>query len=145
MTVGDLVEPVFHVTLEVVRAWTSSTKVKLTSIDPEMMSMITAEVIGRLGARYVTQSWVSPETTPEVVRKLICMRYVGWYYLRQFAEADTENDYGVRLLLEADSLLNDILDGSIILVEEGVETIAMTGLSFEPLESDPSFTMDKVW
>ena len=95
MTVGDLVEPVFHVTLEEVRAWTSSTKVKLTSIDPEMMSMITAEVIGRLGARYVTQSWVSPETTPEVVRKLICMRYVGWYYLRQFAEADTENDYGV--------------------------------------------------
>lgn len=145
MTVGDLAEPTFHVTLDEVRAWTSNTKVKLTSIDADMMSMITAEVIGRLGARYIIRSWVSSETTPEVVRKLICMRYVGWYYLRQFAEADTENDYGVRLLLEADSLLNDILDGSVILVEEGVETTVKTGLSFEPLESDPSFTMDRVW
>lgn len=145
MTEVNTPELEYNVTLAEVQSWTSTTKVKLSSIVADIMQQISSEVIGRLGTRYVVKSWVSPSTTPAVVRKVICMKYVGWYYLRQFAEADAENAYGMRLLLEADSLLGEILNGSLILVDADLEDVKVTGLGFEPEESDPKFTMDVVY
>lgn len=137
------------VSTEDLKAWFSETKISvpLSLTNDALLDQIQGEVIGQLGSRYSTESWLSPETTPALVRKIIAMRFTGWTYLRVFSEEDTENAYGMRLLLEADDLLVGLVSGSLPLIEGGIE-IPPTALGtplFEPIESEPYFKMDKVW
>jgi hypothetical protein len=115
-----------HITASQVQVWLESTKATISSIDANLESQISGEVIGRLAETFgqFTPSWVDTTTTPAVVQQIIAMTYAGWYYDRQFAEVVTNEatvSYGATLRRWAQNLLNDVITGGVTLPELGAQ------------------------
>lgn len=108
------------------RAWIESTKYTDVAIDSALLAQIQARVLARLGSIYTTTGWVSPGTTPDLVRSILAMQYVGWYIHRTFASDADLSAYGEKLLADAEALIQGILDGSL-------------GLGIDFPETNPSF------
>ena len=132
------------------KAWLSETKIDLNELDDVFVDQLQSEILGRLSSVYQTSSWLTPSTTPTIIRKIISMRYVGWLYLRSFSEESVENAYGMRLLIEADDLLNDATSGQLPI--EGIDGLIITPdmsygvITFEPSDdTEPVFSMSQVF
>lgn len=132
------------------KAWLSETKIDLNELDDVFVDQLQSEILGRLSSVYQTSSWLTPSTTPTIIRKIISMRYVGWLYLRSFSEEAVENAYGMRLLIEADDLLNDATSGQLPI--EGIDGVIITPdmsygvITFEPSDdTEPVFSMSQVF
>jgi hypothetical protein len=99
-------------------AWVEKTKLQVTEFDAALLAQVESQVLGRLAAQLDTGTWVSPITTPAMVRTIIAMLYDAWLYDRQYSEDQEElNDYAALLRAQAEALLVGILDGSIPLPE----------------------------
>lgn len=104
------------------QVWLESTKATVSAIDPAMETQISGQVLGQLMQTYAAYvpSWVDSTTTPEIVQQVIAMFYAGWYYDRQFSEMVTNEaqiSYGATLRAWAQALLQNIITGSISIVE----------------------------
>lgn len=129
----------------------------LAGLDAALEDAVSTVVLARLAQSFTVATWVSPNTTPKLVRKIIAMKYACRAYARQYSEDPGENDYALRLCADADLLLDAIANGTLVLVE--VPGTDVGGIVFYPTDSssaleathdDPSlgpaaFTMGTIW
>lgn len=137
-------------TSELVNAWTDKDRYNLTTLDATLADQIAAQVIGQASQAFDTATWVSSATTPDLIKSVMAMLYVGRVY--QARNIDTVDDisfYGSKLILDAEALLENIISGATKITLNGVvlESIgsANGALIFEPTESEPLFYMDMLF
>jgi hypothetical protein len=114
-------------------AWAEQTKLKIATFDAAFLDQIEAQVLGRIASQFDVSTWVDPTTTPKMVKSIIAMLYVAWYYDKTYSEdQESGNDYAALLRAQAESLMMGILDGSINLPE--VPNQEPGGPSFYPTD-----------
>lgn len=125
------------VTVAEVQSWLEVTKLTIADFDAELESTAQATAFGVLGDVFDTSTWVSPATTPVLVRKAIAMLVAAWTYNRQYSEEDPDGSAYARWLEEkAYALLEGIKSGDIDLVEVPDNVAAIAGtISFYPDDS----------
>ncbi len=116
-----------HIALGDVQAWLEQTKARLSTLDDALETQLSTYVLGRLADTYgqFTPQWVGTTTTPELVKQVIAMLYAGWFYDRQFSEQvsgagtgrGAATTYGQVLRGNAETIIQGIISGSILLVE----------------------------
>lgn len=111
-----------HITVDEANAWADRFKLNFGELDSELENSQAVQVLARVSQAYTVTSWVDSATTPSLVRKIIAMMYVGWYYQRTYSEDGEMNSYGVMLITAAENLLSGIVDGSLALVDAVVGT-----------------------
>lgn len=108
------------------QAWAESTKLPIEQLESDLVSQVETQVLSRLAVAFapeVTSTWVSHLTTPAMIKSVIAMYYVSWYYEKHYSEEQTNlNDYAVLLRANADLLIQGIVDGSIVIPEAPVPT-----------------------
>jgi hypothetical protein len=133
------------------RAWADQVKLVLGVLDTELEESTATQVLGRVANVYDTSSWISPTTTPSLIRKVIAMMYVGWYILRTYSEEEPNNDYGLMLIAQAERILDGIVDGSLSLPDAGAPMLTTGQPSFFPTDAEDGtangikFTMGQIW
>jgi hypothetical protein len=108
---------VANIDIQEAQAWAEKTKLDLgASLDGELESSISAQVIGQIAQVYETSSWSDPTTTPKLVRSIIAMLYIAWIYDRTYSEdANSGSSYGALLRTQANTLLAAIVAGNVAL------------------------------
>lgn len=149
-----------HITLLEAQAWADGRKLVLTSVDNELEVSQTSQVFGSLSQVYDTSTWVDALTTPTLVRKIIAMLYVGWYFQRAYSEDADLSTYGLLLVAQAQKLLDGLIAGSIVLpITEAPAPLNNDRPSFYPTDAssalDPTvsdmslgpaaFSMGQIW
>ena len=100
------------------QAWVEKTKLTFAELDPDLLQQVESQVIARLSGQFETVTWVDAATTPKMVKSVIAMLYVAWYYDRSYSEDQEQgNDYAALLRASAEALMTGILDGSVDLPE----------------------------
>jgi hypothetical protein len=147
-----------------VQAWAEASKLPITSLDTVLLDHVQTIVLGALGRHYdpatIQSLWVTPETTPAVVRTLVSMKYVSLYYDRQYSENEGGNPWARRLDRMFNDLLDQVIEGDIDLPEVPGVVVGAGGPRFYPTDSSsaesgptdqdpsagpPSFTMGMVF
>lgn len=143
-------------------AWTDQTKAYLTALDADLVSQQTAEVLSRISAVYDTTGWTTPENTPTLIKKIIAMLYVGWYYQKVYSEDEDTNSYGLMLIADAERLIDGIVAETLILdapptlivnplkpssgdVFPNDASSATPPTDDNPSNGGPAFTMGVIW
>jgi hypothetical protein len=110
-----------HISLAEANAWLEATKLTLSSVDDQIDQNAANIVIGRLRQTFTltAPTWVDETTTPALVRTLISMYYVSYIYDRTYADdaSDTSN-YAFILRRNADTVINGLISGAVILTED---------------------------
>jgi hypothetical protein len=138
-----------NVSRDEVQAWLENTRAHLDDLEDELEVSIATQVLSRLAHSYDITVWTTPETTPQLVRTIIAMKYASWYYQRSYSEdSDTANDYALLLNANAETLIEGIISGANKLPEvEGVanpETLNQP--TFYPNDTtEPVFKMGRLW
>jgi hypothetical protein len=104
-----------RITVQEARAWAERTKLDVDTLDPDLVDQVESQVMARLESQIdEATTWDDTATTPKIVRSVIAMLYVAWFYDRQYSEEQEElNDYAALLRAQAELLMIGILDGSI--------------------------------
>lgn len=136
-----------HIGTADTKAFAESTKLPIASIDTDMELSEASEVLGRLANTFDTSTWVDNTTTPNLVRKIIAMRYVGSMFLRTYPEeVDAVDNYGIWLLSQAEMLLAGLTGGSLILTEiDGDVITPTTDGSIDGYPTDASSALDPTY
>jgi hypothetical protein len=115
------------------QAWAEPTKLQITVLDPQLLGQVETQVLTRLDGQLDISTWVDPTTTPAIVKSVLAMLYVAWFYDRQYSEEqEALNAYAILLRGQAESLLVGILDGSIAM---DPTTESPSDLTFYPTDS----------
>lgn len=100
------------------QAWLEPTKGDLGgTLDPDFLPQIEVRVLSAVAVSYNVTTWVDNVTTPQIVRVCIAMKYVAWYYRRQYSEEGETNQYADLLDASADATIEGIVNGTIIISE----------------------------
>ena len=76
-----------NISVQEAQSWAEDTKLNLGNVlDAELEAMIATQVFARIAQVYTTSSWITPETTPKLVRSILAMLYMAWYYDRTYSE-----------------------------------------------------------
>lgn len=147
-----------RVTLSEVAAWVDPTKIPLSALDQELLSHLEEEVLVQLVPQYNVSTWLSPETTPKIVRVIIAKTYASFYIDRAYSEnQDVGNDYAARLQANANTLIMGLVNGSIQIPEVPPDNPSSASFypndassAQEPTSDDPSlggpwFSLGKVF
>lgn len=147
-----------RITVEEVRGWVETSKLNVIDLDLDFLPQLETEILAKLGTVYNTTTWVSPSTTPDLVRVIITKLYAGWVYDRSYSENQAEaNPYAAMLKENAGMLLQGLIDGTLEI--PGVTAESIPNPSFypndlssaqEPTSDDPSlgparFSMGRVF
>jgi hypothetical protein len=111
-----------RITLVDAQAWAENTKLPFSVLDTALLNQVEIQVIARLQScgidAALIATWVDVSTTPDLVKSIISMMYVAWFYDRQYSEEQTEgNDYAAMLRNHAQMLLQGVCDGTIEIPE----------------------------
>lgn len=107
------------ISLAEAQQWLETTKLGLASLDAELEDSGQAWAFGVVGQAYDTTNWVTPASTPRLVRKAISMWVAGWEYNKRYSEeAAQAGAYGNTLIATAQALLEGVADGVIDLDDE---------------------------
>jgi len=96
---------------------------------------VATQVIAEISQSYDVSTWLDTTTTPSLVRKIIAMEYVAWYFQRTYSEDDGINTYGVMLLAEAKNLIQGIISGSITLPDAPGDPVSTSQPVFYPTDA----------
>jgi hypothetical protein len=119
-----------------VQAWLESTKATVSTIEPALDLQIETQVLAQLEAGFDVSTWVSPGTTPEVVKSVFAMLYAATYLDRQYSEdSDTTNAYAAKLESMAQLLIAGMLDGSVVVDGYITSDIDHSGPEFFPTDA----------
>jgi|SRR5882757_2626808 len=151
---------VVHITVEEANAWAEKTKLNFGELDSELESSQATQVLSRVSQVYDVSSWVTPGTTPGLIRKIVSMLYVGWYYERTYSEDTVISNYGMLLINQAENLIMGIISGAITLpdVPPGTD-LGLSQPAFYPTDASSAlqpttddmslgpakFTMGTIW
>lgn len=107
-----------HINVGDAQAYATVRKLDLgTSLDPDLEGSAAVQVLSQLASAYDTTTWVDSTTTPALVRSIIGMYYIAWWYQRTYAEDTGTATYADRLLRWAQMLINGILAGNTVLTD----------------------------
>lgn len=148
-----------HIEVTDAQAWAEESKLSISELDPELEDAVATGIIARLAGSFNTAPWIDNTNTPKLVRKIIAMAYVAWFISRAYSSDEGRNDYSQRLLAMVNDLIEGLIAGSIILVDDdpinllnGVAQFYPTDASsaLEPTAEDrslggPVFTMGVIW
>lgn len=134
------------ISIEEANAWADKSKLILGDLDNGLESSIADQVLNRVSQAYDVSGWLTTETTPTIIKKIIAMLYVAWYYERAYSEDGGENTYSERLFQQAEALISGIVAGSLTVSDS-------TPLATAPVSSgtasgefgEPRFTMGQIW
>lgn len=109
---------------------------------------IRAKLVGTF-ATTTLALWVDPTSTPEVIRAIAGRLIAAKWYMEIYAEdSDEDAKYAKALYDEAISMLQQIIDGFITVIDPTtgepypeVQTGMLTDTSFWPSDDSPKFTM----
>lgn len=135
-----------YITVAEANAWTDKSKLNLATLDGELEKSVAGQVLAEASQAYDVSSWVDLTNTPSLVRKIIAMMYVAWYFERVYSEDTSTSDYGIMLMTKADELLKSIVDGTILLTDMPV--IPSTNAQADTpsfLSTEPVFSMGTIW
>jgi len=100
-------------------------------------------------ATTILATWLDPTTTPDVIRAIAGRLIAAKWYAEIYAEdSDEDAKYAQRLYDEAMMMLQQIIDGNLIVIDPGTgdpvegDTGQLTETSFWPNDDNPKFTMD---
>jgi hypothetical protein len=110
---------VVHFSSEEVQQFFGDTKIVHTELDTELEQTVSEEVNSRLARVYDVSLWVDTAGTPDLVRKIMAMKYAAIYYHKTYAEQayDEMNRYALWLDRRADALIEGLVAGEIDLVD----------------------------
>lgn len=149
-----------YVSVGDLNAWTDQVKLDVTEIDEDLLDAQVTEVLAGVAAAYDTSTWLDDSDTPSLVKKIIAMMYVGWFYQRTYSEDDNVNSYGLMLIARAQALITGIVAGTIVLPDAPVgsatnidspvfyPTDASSGATptFDDMSlGGPAFSMGQIW
>lgn len=95
------------ITLDEAKAWGEKTKLApawVDGLDTDLLAQVQVEVLGNVASVADTSTWVSPATTPDLVRTIIAKMYVAWLIDRQYSEDQDLSAYAALLRASAMSL-----------------------------------------
>lgn len=132
------------------KAWadTPMGKLPMEELDDALVASLSTQLLARLASIYKVNEWTDHEHTPSLIKKILGMQYVGWYYERTYADNQDESNYGTRLLASAETLIVGLVDGSLSLTDlpEGSQLDPNLGLpGFLHDEVGPVFAMGQIW
>ena len=149
-----------HIQVADVQAWLDPVKAQVTSLDPTLEANVSGYALGRLSQTFNNSTfgvplWVDFNSTPLLVKQAIAMLYAAWVYDRQYSEIVAPSavnvsktghpilgtPYGVLLRSSAESLLDGIVSGS-ILIQEIQPNVPDVAPVFYP--TDASSTQDAI-
>ena len=136
-------------TTALVNAWTDKDRLNLTTLDNDLESQIASQVIAQASQAFDTSSWISEATTPMLIKSVMAMMYAGREYQNRNIDAvDDITFYGSKLIQDAEALLNNIISGLIVLKDTTNTVVPMSTsskISYEPIESNPAFSMEMIF
>jgi hypothetical protein len=139
-----------RITVLQARAWGEQTKLDIGELDTDLLAHLEGEILARISNVVDTSTWVDELTTPALVQTIITKMYVSWLYDRQYSEdLDQGNAYAARLMLNAETLIEGIIDGTIVIpgtdTDAGLPAFYPNDASSaqEPTDADPSLGPNK--
>lgn len=109
-----------RISLDELNAWLEQSKLAVSDLTEveDLLAHLEEEVITRLETTYDTSGWTSDSTTPKIVRTIISKYVASWIIDKEYSENQDEgNDYAKRLCDNADSVMERIIDGTIVIPE----------------------------
>lgn len=142
-----------YASLDDINAHLPEHKAKIEDADDDFLQVEAYRLIrAKLSSTFATatlNTWVSPSTTPGIIRTIAGMVIAAKWYAELYAEdSDTDQVYANDLYMKAMGLIEEIRAGLIVVVDDAGDPLAdMSYLSsddFYPNDSvPPKFTMDK--
>lgn len=129
-----------HITVEEANSWTDKVKLNLSVLDSELEESMATQVLARVSQAYDTTSWVDTDTTPKLIRKIIAMMYVGWYFQRTYSEEEETNSYGLMLIAQAERLIEGIVSGSLSLPDSTEPLLNVDAPTFYPTDASSALS-----
>lgn len=128
------------ITIQDAKGWVQTGKFTIAELDADLLNQIEAEVLGRVSATYSVTTWLTPQTTPRLVRVAIAKLYVAYLYMRTYSEdEDSTPSYSYNLRLNSEMLITGIIDGTIVLPEVDPSTSTAGDPSFYPTDLSSSY------
>ena len=131
-----------HIEVGDTQAWTDNTKLTINELEDELIEQVESMVLGQIGRAYDISTWVTPLTTPTLVRKIIAMIYVADIYDRTYSEdGEVSSPWSAYLREQAMILIAGIVDATIVLIDLPAEqTPPSSSASFYPTDASSSAT-----
>jgi hypothetical protein len=142
---------VAHIATTDAVAWFKGTEVSWNLSDTDAVSQedqIATQVLAQLAVIYDVSGWTNELTTPKLVRSIMAMYLVAWWYDRAYSQSDDRNPYAFQLIQMADRLLAGIITGQMVLTDVDQPDVFVTqepSIAEELINNDPVFTMGKVF
>lgn len=149
-----------YITKEDANAWTDQTKLLLDDLDDDLLTAQAVQTLAGVSPAYDTTTWTDDSNTPKLVKQIIAMLYVGWFYEKTYSEDDTINSYGLMLIASANKLITSIASGLTLLPDAPTGTATdVNGPVFYPTDGSsslhpnhcdmslggPVFSMGTIW
>jgi len=119
----------------------------LDAIKEDIERLIRGNLAGYISST-VLATWITPETTPEIIRAIGGRLGASFIYSRVFSESTgVDSKYAQKKYDEAMKMINDIKTGDLIIEEAPLEGAGLTEDMFFPnstVDTPPKFTMDSV-
>lgn len=135
-----------NVSVQEVNVWADHVKLNVDRLDSDLEESVSQQVISQISTAYNVTSWITETSTPQLVRKIIAMWYVGWFFQRTYSEDDGINTYGVMLLAQAQKLIDGIVAGTIVLPDVDVDSdLKLSQPLFYPTDASSIPRPDDGW
>src|SRR5882762_9162995 len=137
---------VVHITVDEANAWADHSKLNFGELDSDLEASQATQVLTKVSQVYDVTSWITPGTTPALIRKIISMLYVGWYYQRTYSE-DGNLIAGI---ISGAITLPDVPPGTDLGFSQPVFYPTDASSALQPTDDDPSlgpakFSMGRIW
>jgi len=96
---------------------------RFTVMDDDLNEQFEDRVLGQLEGRYDTSTWVDVDTTPDLVRQVIALLNAANILYKAYSDQEDGVPYADRLSNMAESMLLQIVDGTLNLT---VGTVVIT-------------------
>jgi hypothetical protein len=134
----------------------------MAELDGNLALSLQEVLIGQLSSTFNTALWVSPATTPSLIKKILGMQYTASAFERMYADDNDISNYGTRLLQQADKLIQGLIAGNITLTDLSDTDVVAAGIgqpAFFPTNASsaqeptkdfpsfggPAFTIGELW
>jgi len=106
-----------YLSVSEIQSWLQATKHVISAVDTNLEEAAFEKIVGKVGRRYDTSTWVDTATTPTMIINLMAMQVAADEYRKWVSENRGEPDYSDSLDERIMRLCEGIADGSIILFD----------------------------
>ena len=149
------------ISLELVTPWADAGRMEpfLGELNESLADQIASQVISRVSRVVdpaIVSEWDDVNSTPTVILSIIAMMYAGRTYQSVSVDNISQDDfYGTKLITDAETYLARVVSGEVVILDPlTYEAIPVnrsgfnytgSGVSFEPVYSEPAFSMEMIF